>query len=167
MSERNVITFVCTANVCRSTMAEGLLAHALKAEAEPLRSLKPVSAGIAAYGGDPASPNTLRVLESVGVNLRNHVSQRLTQELIDQSFAIFCMTSTHRMLLETQFNPSTPHIYLMREFLPENVEKEISAPYGFNREAYEACRDSMVEALPSILAFLRREYPGATKQNTK
>jgi hypothetical protein len=26
------------------------------------------------------------------------------------------------------------------------------------REAYEACRDSMVEAVPSILAFLRKEY---------
>lgn len=163
MSARNVITFVCTANVCRSPMAEGLLMHALRAEAEPLRSLKPVSAGIAAYGGDAASPNTLRVLESVGIDLRNHVSQRLSQELIDQSFAIFCMTSTHRMLVETQFNPTTPHIYLMREFLPPGADKEISDPYGFNREAYEACRDAMVEALPSLLTFLRREYPGAGK----
>ncbi len=163
MSARNVITFVCTANVCRSPMAEGLLRHALQAEAEPLRSLKTMSAGIAAYGGDPASANTLRVLESVGVDLRNHVSRPLTQELIDQSFAIFCMTSLHRVMLATQFNPSTRHIYLMREFLPANVEKEISDPYGFNRDAYEACRDAMVEAFPSILAFLRREYPGKAK----
>jgi protein-tyrosine phosphatase len=163
MPARNVITFVCTANICRSPMAEGLLAHALQAEPEPLRSLKTVSAGISAYGGDPASPNTLRVLESVGIDLRNHVSQQISQELIDRSFAIFCMTSTHRMLLETHYNPSTPHIYLMREFLPPGVEKEISDPYGFNRDAYEACRDSMVEALPSILAFLRREYSKSLK----
>jgi protein-tyrosine phosphatase len=144
-------------------MAEGLLRHALQAEAEPLRSLKIVSAGIAAYGGDGASPNTLRVLESVGINLRKHVSQALTQELIDQSFAIFCMTSTHRMMIETQFQTTTPHIYLMREFLPPGTDKEISDPYGLNRDAYEACRDAMVEALPSLLAFLRREYPGHAK----
>jgi protein-tyrosine phosphatase len=158
MPARNIITFVCTANVCRSPMAQHLVAHALGAEPEPLRSLITASAGISAYGGDPASPNSVRVLQSVGIDLRDHASQRLTQELIDQSFAIFCMTDTHRLLVETQFQRTTPHIYLMREFLPDGVEKEIPDPYGMDREQYEICRDSMVEAVPSILAFLRKEY---------
>jgi protein-tyrosine-phosphatase len=134
MSARNLITFICTANICRSPMAERLMAHALSAEPEPLRSLKTASAGISAYGGDSPSPNSVRVL------------------------AIFCMTSMHRLLLESQFNPSTKHIYLMREFLPPNVEHEIPDPYGLDRSEYETARDSMVEAIPSILAFLRKEY---------
>jgi protein-tyrosine phosphatase len=158
MPARNVITFVCTANICRSPMAQYLLAHALEAEPEPLHSLVTASAGISAYGGDEASLNSVRVLASVGIDLRDHASQRLTQELIDRSFAIFCMTSTHRMLIETQFQTTTPHIYLMREFMPPGVEKEIPDPYGLEREAYEFARDSMVEAVPSILAFLRKEY---------
>jgi protein-tyrosine-phosphatase len=158
MSARNVITFVCTANVCRSPMAQYLVAHALAAEPEPLRSLVTASAGISAYGGDEPSLNSVRVLKSVGIDLRDHASQRLTQELIDRSFAIFCMTSSHRLLIESLFEPTTPHIYLMREFLPHGVEKEIPDPYGLELEVYEASRDSMVEAIPSILAFLRKEY---------
>jgi len=158
MPARNVITFVCTANVCRSPMAQRLLAHALKAEVEPLRSLQTASAGISAYGGDAASLNSIKVLESVGIDLRDHVSQRLTQDLIDQSFAIFGMTATHKLLIETGFNVTSPHLYLMREFLPNGVEKEIVDPYGLNIAEYVAARDAMVEAIPSILEFLRKEY---------
>jgi protein-tyrosine phosphatase len=157
MPARNFITFVCTANICRSPMAQALLAHALDAEPEPLRSLRVVSAGISAYDGERVSPNSQRVLEPVGLDLSKHLSQRLTQDLIDQSLAVFCMTAMHKLLVETQFNPTTPHIYLMREFLPDGQEKEIPDPYGLDRAAYETCRDSMVEAIPSILAFLRRQ----------
>jgi protein-tyrosine phosphatase len=158
MSERNLILFICTANICRSPMAQRLLTHALRAEPPPLRSLMVVSAGISAYGGDPASPNSHKVLEPVGLSLADHLSQRLTQDLVDRSFAIFCMTSMHKLLVESQFEPTCQHLYLMREFMPDSVDKEISDPYGMDRAAYEACRDSMVEAIPSILQFLRRNY---------
>ena len=155
MSERNLILFLCTANICRSPMAQRLFMHALRAEPPPLNALLVVSAGISAYGGDPASPNSHRVLESVGLNLTDHLSQRLTQDLIDRSFAIFCMTSLHKALVETQFNNTCPHLYLMREFMPGDVDKEIPDPYGQDRAAYEATRDSMVEAIPSLVEFLR------------
>ncbi len=160
MPARNVITFVCTANVCRSPMAQRLLAHALHAEKDPLHSLQTASAGLSAYGGDAASLNSVRVLESVGIDLRDHVSQRLTQDLVDRSFAIFGMTSSHKLLIETQFRVSSPHVYLMRDFMPPDVEHEISDPYGMDLADYEFARDSMVEAIPSILEFLRKEYKG-------
>jgi protein-tyrosine phosphatase len=157
MSERNLILFVCTANICRSPMAQRLMAHALHAEPPPLKHLLVVSAGISAYGGDPVSPNSQRVLEPVGLDLSDHLSQRLTQDLVDRSFAIFCMTSMHKVLVESQFE-NIGHLYLMREFMPDGVDKEIPDPYGQDRAAYEFTRDSMVEAIPSILRFLRQEF---------
>lgn len=168
MPERKLIVFVCTANICRSPMAQQLLRHALNAEAEPLRSLQVVSAGISAYGGDPASPNSVRVLESVGLDLSDHVSQRLTQEMVDQSFAIFCMTSLHKVLVETQFDPPCEHLYLMREFIAGDGDREIPDPYGQDRAAYEAARDAMVEAVPSILNFLRKKLlPGQSPSSAR
>jgi protein-tyrosine-phosphatase len=141
-------------------MAQRLLAHALDAESEPLRSLQTASAGVSAYGGDAASLNSIRVLESVGIDLRDHVSRRLTQDLVDRSFAIFGMTSSHKLLIETQFRLTTPHLYLMREFMPGEVDKEIPDPDGMDLVDYEFARDSMVEAIPSLLEFLRKEYKG-------
>ena len=57
MSAPGSILIVCTANICRSPMGEGLLRHALAAEPEPLRSLKVLSAGVAARDGEPVSEN--------------------------------------------------------------------------------------------------------------
>ena len=44
-------------------MAERLLAHALSAEPEPLKSLEVRSAGVAAYGGDYPSENSVLALK--------------------------------------------------------------------------------------------------------
>ncbi len=153
---RDTVVFVCTANICRSPLAEKLLAHALAAEPAPLKDLKVVSAGVSAFGGEPASNNSVKALKPVGLDLSQHRSRPLSQSLIDRAVAVFCMTQTHRALVEMQFNLTTPHLYLMRDLMPECDNREIPDPYGQDIRAYEACRDSMVEAIPSIVEFLRK-----------
>lgn len=160
MPDEKVITVVCTANICRSPMAAALLQHALRAEAEPLKSLKVVSAGVSAYSGEPASVNSVRALKSVGLDISNHKSQGLHSALADRSFAIFGMTQSHLMMIDLQHEEHTPHTYLFRQFMPEGTSMEIPDPFGRDLAAYEAARDSMVEAVPSIIAWLKKNYPG-------
>ena len=45
------ILIVCTGNICRSPMGEGLLKHALAGQPEPLQSLKVISAGVSTGSG--------------------------------------------------------------------------------------------------------------------
>lgn len=156
--KRNTITFVCTGNTCRSPMAERLLKHALAAESSPLKELRVESAGIAAMDGSPASEHSVIALEKVGLDLRNHRSRMLTQGLIDRSFAVLGMTSSHVQAVQIHFEPSAPHIGRMREFLEEARGRDIPDPVGLDLDAYEQCRDSMVEAIPQIVAFLSKEY---------
>ncbi len=158
MPDRNTVTVVCTANICRSPMGEKLLAHALEAEGSPLSSIVVRSAGVSAFSGEPASVNSERALKKVSLDLTSHRSQILTQELIDQSLAIFCMTQSHRQMIEMQFAKTTPHIYLFRELMGGGADVEIPDPFGSSLPAYEAARDSMVEAVPSIVAFLKERY---------
>ena len=141
-------------------MAAGLLAHALAAQPEPLKSLEVQSAGVAAREGEPVSENSVTALKRVGINIQNHESQPLTQEIVDQAIAIFCMTETHRAMIQLQFDPPPENVYLWREFLPAGEEKEIGDPYGGPLRVYEACRDEMVEAIPSLVAFLRKLTAG-------
>lgn len=155
--KRNTITLVCTGNTCRSPMAARLLQHALEAEKPPLNQLRVESAGIAALDGTKASNNSLKALEKVELDLSKHRSKMLTQGLIDRSFAIFGMTQSHVQAIQMHFNPTAPYIARMREFNPD-AEREIIDPIGMDLQAYEACRDSMVEAIPYILEFLRNEY---------
>jgi len=158
MPEKNLITVICTANVCRSPMGAALLKHAIDAEPDPIKSIEVVSAGVSAFNGDAASVNSIKAAKNVGLDIAEHKSQALTQAMIDTSFAVLCMTESHRMLMEYQFKKTTPHIYLFRELMQPGQDIEIPDPYGMNLVAYETCRDSMVEAIPSILDFLRREY---------
>ncbi|MEO0795766.1 MAG: low molecular weight protein arginine phosphatase [Verrucomicrobiota bacterium] len=159
MADRDHIIIVCTANICRSPMGERLLAHGLAAEDSPVNGLRVVSAGVSAYNGDPASQNSVLALKPVGLDLTDHQSQQISQELLDKAFAVFCMTQTHRTLIEVHFRSLPAHLFLFRELIGGGASVEIPDPFGRALGEYEICRDSMVEAIPSLLKFLRTEYP--------
>lgn len=155
MATSGIIVTVCTANICRSPMAEALLRHAFQAQSEPLKSFQVVSAGVAARPGDKVSENSVYALKKVGLNITGHSSQPLTRELLDRALAIFCMTESHRAMIQLSFDPVPRNVYLFREFMPRAADKEIPDPYGGPLSHYEACRDEMVEAIPSLIEFLK------------
>lgn len=156
MEDVPYIITVCTANICRSPMAAGLLQHALAGQPEPLKSLQVLSAGVATYGGTSVSPNSVTALKKVGIDIAGQRSQPLTPKLIAGARAILCMTESHRRSVQLMFDPPPANIHLFREFIPGDVEREIGDPYGGSLSVYEACRDEMVEAIPSIIEYLQR-----------
>jgi protein-tyrosine-phosphatase len=156
MAQPGTVVVVCTANICRSPMAAALLAHALAAQPEPLRRLKVVSAGVAARGGELVSENSVVALKKVGLDVAGHKSRPLTRELLDGAVAVLCMAEAHRAMIQVLFNAPPPPVHLFREFLPRAAEKEIADPYGGPLVRYEACRDEMVEAVPSLVEFLKK-----------
>ncbi len=153
MAKPGTIVTVCTANICRSPMAEALLKHALSGQPEPLKSWKIVSAGVAARGGERVSENSVTALKKVGIDLKGHQSQPLTRQLLNDATVVLCMTESHRAMIQFHFDPAPRHIYLFREFMPRTAEKEICDPYGGPLAEYEACRDEMVEAIPGLIEF--------------
>ncbi len=136
-------------------MAAALFRHAIAVEPEPLRSLEVVSAGISALEGAAPAANSVQALQRVGIPLAGHRSRRLTQELLDRALAVFCMTESHRALIELQFAPPPAGVLLLRELM-DTAERDLPDPFGQNLLAYEASRDGMVEAIPSLLAHVRK-----------
>ncbi len=136
-------------------MAAALINHALQAQGEPLRSLRAISAGVAARDGEPVSENSVMALRKVGLDISRHRSQELTQELIDRALVVFCMTEAHRAAILRHAHPTPDNIYLFREFMPAGSVVEIADPYGCALSEYEASRDEMVEAIPSLMEFLK------------
>lgn len=155
MPSKDTIVVVCTANICRSPMAERLLRHALAAEKPPLNNLKVISAGVAAGTGHAATDHSVTAMKKVGIDLTDHESRPLTQEMLDDALAVFCMTETHRALIGLQFENIPEHVHLFREFVDPDADLEIPDPYGQNFQSYLSSRDSMVEAIPSLVKFLR------------
>ena len=141
-------------------MAAALLQHALAAQPEPLRSVRVISAGVAARPGEPVSENSVLALKKVGIDISQHRAQPLTQQLLDEALAVICMTESHRTMIQVQAEPVPKHVYLFRQFLPGEGEKEIGDPYGGPLRIYEAVRDEMVESIPALVAHLKTLVPG-------
>jgi protein-tyrosine phosphatase len=139
-------------------MAAGLLQHALLAQPEPLKSLKVASAGVAARVGERVSENSVIALKKAGIDISQSRSRPLTPELITSASLILCMTESHRAMIQLNFDPVPRHVYLFREFMPRGADKEIGDPYGGPLKIYETARDEMVEAIPSLLEFLKTRF---------
>jgi protein-tyrosine-phosphatase len=137
-------------------MAAALLRHALAAMPEPLRSLEVVSAGVAARQGDPATDYSALALKKVGISLADHRSRPVTQELLDGAIAVLVMTESHRAAIRFMAQPPPENLLLFRELMPPGQHKEIDDPYGGSVKGYEAARDEIVEAIPSIIDYLGR-----------
>ncbi|ETK33474.1 low molecular weight phosphatase family protein, partial [Microbispora sp. ATCC PTA-5024] len=72
------VLFVCTANICRSAMAERVAATALAG----LPGLEVESAGTHARHGLPVAAETARALAEAGVPASGFASRPLTPELV-------------------------------------------------------------------------------------
>ena len=147
---KNVL-FVCTGNVCRSPMAEGLF-RKLVAERKDIAIQ---SAGLSAGRGLPASQHAILALSEEGVDLMNFRSKPVSEELVRHATHIFVMTRDHKRLLELFFPEAGEKTYLLREFEPGSPD--VPDPIGLGREIYERCRDVLKKALPSLLQLIENQ----------
>lgn len=137
-------------------MAAALFRHALDAQEDSLRSLKVSSAGVSAFPGQAASINSIEALKKVSIDIEDHQSQAITQQLVDNAFAFFCMTDSHLAMLNYQIDPPPANAFLMRQFIGDGIDDQIPDPFGGSLQQYEACRDSMVEAIPSLVEVVKK-----------
>jgi protein-tyrosine phosphatase len=92
------ILVICTGNICRSPIAEGLLRDALQrrfAERAPEVS----SAGTSGLEGSGAMPESVVAAAELGVDISGHVARRLTSATADPPDLLLCMASEHREML--------------------------------------------------------------------
>jgi len=84
---KNVL-FVCTGNICRSPIAEGMFRQMIGNR----KDIEVASAGVHAVRGQPPSLYAVEVCESAGVDISGLRSQPLTTPLVERATHIFAMT---------------------------------------------------------------------------
>ena len=108
------VLFVCTANICRSPMAMGLLQAKVNDESESWRI---GSAGTWTIEGESAAEKTLLVLEERGIDLSNHFSRSVTEELVGGYQLILAMERGHKEALRIEFPQVAGRVFLLSEMI--------------------------------------------------
>jgi protein-tyrosine phosphatase len=137
-------------------MAEALLQATLAKRGQGLEKLKVASFGLAAQDGQLPSANSVKAMQRIGLDVSGHRSRLLTQADVDRSIVIFGMTESHLAALHSRFDVLPEFVLLLRDVLPTDTPRDIPDPFGGGYRDYEECRDSMVEAIPAMVEFLRQ-----------
>ncbi len=158
------VLFVCTGNICRSPIAEGLFRRLVGNR----RNIEIASAGVHAVRGQPPSLYAVQVAEEAGADISQLRSQPLTASLVEHATHIFAMTGAHLETIQMLFPQGAEKSFLLREFEEPGttVWRDVPDPIGLGREVYEECARTIKNALPSVLAFVEQSEfvrPGATR----
>jgi len=111
------ILFVCTANICRSAIAERLAQRGLRARlgADACR-FRVASAGTASLDGCPVHPYTVEALTWLGADAEGFASHGLTAADVDAADLILAAGQEHRNQVVAMRPSASRRAYLMREF---------------------------------------------------
>lgn len=110
---------LCTANVCRSPMAEALLRHRLDRLAAPgSRSPASVrSGGMLDPDGQPPCPQAMTAMGARGLDIASHRSRRVTAEDLEQADLTLAMAREHLRHAVVTAPGVWPRAFTLRELV--------------------------------------------------
>ncbi len=126
------VLFICTANICRSPMAEALFKRILEERRQADPSIPAEwrigSAGTWAREGDPASTGSQMVMGEKGIDLSSHRSRCVTKEMLEEYSLSLVMERNHKEALQAEFPELANRIFLLSEIA--GSARDIRDPYG-------------------------------------
>ena len=146
------VLFICTGNVCRSPMAEGLLRHMAGDR------VKVASAGLGAGHGQPPSAHAIEVLRKEGIDIADIRSQPVSAHLLQQADYIFTMTRDHLDMLLLLFPEMASKTRLLRfEEAAKGGRADVTDPIGGTRATYESCKADIQRAMSHVIPLVTGE----------
>lgn len=149
------IVFVCTANMCRSPMAEALckqlLAQRLGCPMSKLpdRGIEVLSAGVYAMADGPASEGAVQAIREMGLDLSGHRTRPLTPGLLDDADVVIVMTQSHADSICELFPEAEAKIRLL-----DPAGADLEDPVGGSPETFRQCAAAISRHLKELTKSL-------------
>lgn len=138
----NSILVICEGNICRSPMAQGLLAAALP-------NAQVHSAGLGALVGMPADDTAIRLMKARGIDITGHRAQQVNRALCTQADLVLVMDTDQKQRLEDMYPQARGRVFR----IGEHGKRDIPDPY---RQPEKAFRDALAFIDEGVREWLRR-----------
>ncbi|MCK9556854.1 MAG: Sua5/YciO/YrdC/YwlC family protein [Candidatus Cloacimonetes bacterium] len=145
-----LVMFVCTANICRSPIAEKLFARMIK---EHGMRLTTDSCGLL-EGGHMISMSSMQLLIEQGIlEAQEHVSKMISPQMVAASWIILTMEERQRDLIR-QAHPEAAHKVLTLNEIT-GFEGDITDPYGSEIDFYRKTYQTIEERLKILVQRIK------------
>jgi protein-tyrosine phosphatase len=122
---RNILV-VCIGNICRSPMAQGLIAAALP-------DAQVASVGLAAMVGEPADEIARELMHKRGISIDSHRAQQIGLDVCQRADLILVMDGKQRRSVEERYLFAAGKVFRLCEF----SDQDVPDPYRAGRASFE------------------------------
>ncbi|MGI5165609.1 low molecular weight protein-tyrosine-phosphatase [Spirillospora sp. CA-253888] len=151
------VTFVCTGNICRSPMAEGVLRHHVEEEG---LDVEVDSSGTDGWHvGDAADSRTVAALRRAGYRSA-HTARRFEADWFDRYDLILALDDGHLRALRAMAPDAEARdkVRLLREFDPAaGDDLDVPDPYYGGRADFDHVLELVEAAVPGLLDRIRAD----------
>ena len=143
------IMFICTGNICRSAMADGLMKKLVK---DYKKDVQVYSCGIFAENGDKATFNAEEAIKEYDVDLKDHQATNIRDSKIKDMDIILCATVAHKERVINMYPELKDKIYTIKEYADfDKNDLDIPDPWGYDLETYKFCAETINKCLKKII----------------
>ena len=154
------VLMVCTGNICRSPMAEGVLRRYVQ-EMGLSNKIRVDSAGTTDYhqGEAPDRRAQATVLQR-GVDISGLQARQVLAADFDTFDYLLAMDQSHVLYLQKLCSDpaQAEKLHLFADFAHNNDEREIDDPYYGGQEGFERVLELVEDASAGLLAHIRRQH---------
>ena len=151
------IMFICTGNICRSAMAQGILRT--RWAGSGLDELTVSSMGIHGLDHQPACEPASRISLEHGVDISGHFSRPLGFDELNQADLIFCMEMVHKDFILLFLPHLVDRVFLLASWPDKDSPKcNIKDPMGGSGKDYRLAYDIIARHIDRIIPFLQAKF---------
>lgn len=153
------IVFLCTGNICRSPIAEGVLRK--KLQDLNFSGINVSSMGTHGIDGCPASKYAQILCGEDGIDITQHRSRPLIPHELVESSLVLVMENVHREFIYSFFPAVKNKTFLLAQWPDNNIRKSsIQDPFGGSlrkyKKAYKHISEHIDRITPHIIAMFTK-----------
>ncbi len=151
------VTLVCTGNICRSPIAEVVLADAVRAAGLDDRVVVD-SAGTGDWHvGTGADPRSVAALHAVGLDGSAHRARVVDRDVLETTDLVVALDTGHDRDLRRLVPGRDEHVVLLRSFDPDADGPDVADPYYGDDAGFTRVVEQVRAAVPGLLDRVRAD----------